>query len=167
MGKNQSTPANWSVDGLSSETGENAVSFEDVLNESKKIPEKYFGGQSLENNPAMHEMQRDLLSFDETLKGFFRKKKNPSSINNIPTEDGYYYYEEEQQQPIDTLQNQNYLEPTFVNENSNSTVRPVGNSMNYAPKNPNKLFWRCTNCMAENKKTEHACRRCGEAETQL
>ena len=166
MGKNQSTVENWTYG-----TGENAVTFGDVLSETKKIPEKYFGGQSIQNNPAMHEMQRDLLSFDETLKNLFRKKKDPPSRNNIPTEDGYYYYEEEeqqeQQQPIDSVQNQHYLEPTFINENSTSPVTPVGNSINHVPRNPNKLFWRCTNCMAENKKTEHACRRCGEAETQL
>jgi hypothetical protein len=160
MGKNQSTTANWPVDDWTPGTSQNAISIEGVINETKKIPVKYFGGQAIENDASMHQMQRDLLSFDETLKNLFRKNKTKQSSNNISTEDGYYYYYEEQQQPIDSEQNQNYFQSIFPNENISSSVIP-------GTINSNKLFWRCTNCMAENKKTEQACRQCGQAETRL
>ncbi len=164
MGKNQSTTANWSTDDWAYGTGQNAVSIEEVLHETSKIPEKYFGGQAIQNDASMHQMQRDLLSFDETLINLFRRKKPKQSRNNIPTEDGYYYYEEQQSdasaQPMDLEQNQNYFQPLYANGNELSTPIPGINSSD-------KLFWRCTNCTAENKKIQRVCRRCGQAETRL
>ena len=39
-----------------------------------KIGFGYFGGDVIENDPSMHQLQYDLLSFDETLKNLFRRK---------------------------------------------------------------------------------------------
>jgi len=75
MGSSQSATANWSIDDWAYGTGENAATVEDVIQETRKIPLKYFGGDAIQNDASMHQMQHDLLSFDATVKNLFRRKK--------------------------------------------------------------------------------------------
>lgn len=156
---------NWSVDDWAFGTGENAVSPDEVLTEASKLPARYFGGKAIENDASIQQMQHDLLSFDDTIKNLFRRKKKKKS-KNMPTEEQYYadqqYYEEQQPYPdtqqMDRSDNHGYLQPTFTD------TSPAANSV---AQNNNKLIWRCTNCAAENKTTEEACKRCGLEESRF
>lgn len=176
MGSRQSSAKNWSVDDWTFGTGENAVSLDAVVEEGKKIPAKYFGGNAIQKDETMHQMQNDLLSFDDTLKNLFRRKKNKRSKQDQeqePTADEYYYYDEQQQseefpQTTDSVQNQNYLSPVFVQENGQSSSTPLIDELRESEERiANKPIWRCTNCTVENKITERVCRRCGQCETKL
>ena len=156
MGKNQSTAGSWSTDDWTHGTSSNGVSFEQVLDEAQKIPQKYFGGQALENDPSMHQLQHDFLAFDETLKKFFRIGKTKSSISDYSSIDGSDAYQVRQQTSRDSEQNHEYLEPiSIIGMDSSMT-----NSQRY-------LYWRCGNCMMENKIGERICQRCGEMETRF
>lgn len=78
MGHKHST-ANWSVDDWAFGTGANAVQLEDVMEEAKTIPARYFGGKVIGNDISMQQMQRDLVQFDDVFKRVFRRKKNKRS----------------------------------------------------------------------------------------
>lgn len=183
MGSRQSSTASWSVDDWAFGTGQNALSLDEVVEESKQIPIKYFGGSAVENDPSMHQMQNDLLNFDDSLKNLFRRKKNRRARRDQqqqPSGEEYYYYEEGEQQQQqqyeqypqskDAQQNQTYLSPIYVQSND-QTLSGTGNK-NYDPseteeKAAAKAIWRCSNCTVENKITERVCRRCGQAETKF
>jgi len=174
MGSRQSTTSNWSIDDWAYGTGENAATIEDVIHETSKIPGKYFGGNVIEKDASMHQMQNDLLSFDAAVTNLFRRKKNKRSKRNQPQYDEEYYYEEEQQQqsegippPTDSEQNQNYLQSIYTEPNRLPPLEPIYDTVNVTEKPSGKIIWRCSNCTVENKITERVCRRCGQSETRL
>jgi hypothetical protein len=176
MGSSQSSTASWSIDDWAYGTGENAATLDDVIHETSKIPGKYFGGNAIQNDASMHQMQHDLLSFDATLKNLFRRKKNKrSKRNQPPSDEDYYYYDEQQQQqqseeipqPTDSEQNQNYLQSIYTEPNRLPPLDAIYDSVNVTEKPSGKVIWRCSNCTVENKITERVCRRCGQSETRL
>jgi hypothetical protein len=158
MGQNQSSTSSLSVDDLAYGTGQNTVSMEDVINETGKLPARLFGGEAIENDQSMHQMHNDLLSFDDTLKRLFQRKTNKRPKREISQDE--YYYEE---QP----QNQDYLPSIFTDGNQPPSLDPITDSTNNTEDVQDKLFWRCTYCTTANKRTENACRRCGQSETAL
>jgi len=105
MGQKHSSTKNWTVDDWAFGTGENAVPLEDVIEEAKTVPARYFGGRVIGNDSSMQQMQRDLLSFDDTLKRiFFRRKKNKRTKRQDYSDEQYYaenenqaYYDQNQQ----------------------------------------------------------------------
>lgn len=157
MGKNQSSTAgNWSTDHWTNGTSSNGVSIEQVLDEAQKIPQKYFGGQAIENDPIVHQIQDDFLAFDETLKKFFRFGRTKSSISDYSSIDGSDAYQVEQQASRDSEQSHDYLEPiSIIGMDSSMT-----NSQRH-------LYWRCGNCTMENRIPERICQRCGQMETRF
>lgn len=181
MGQSQSATSSWSVDDWAFGTGANAISTEEVITETSKLPAKLFGGEAIEQDSSMHQMQRDLLSFDDTLKRIFlRRKKNKRPSRQIPQDDAYYYQTEEVGAPIDgQLADPNYLPPVpVISHRGSETPAPPLAAAEAPPEadaavkplseNPSaKLFWRCTQCTADNKVTESSCRRCGTVETAL
>jgi hypothetical protein len=151
MGSRQSSTANWSVDDWAYGTGENAVPVEEVVAEVRLIPARYFGGKAIGNDESMHQMQRDLLAFDDTLKRiFFRRKKKKQPQTDVPPEEY-----------------PNHLSPIYANSTAPSSAPPTIDRSNDATTNNTKLFWRCSHCTAENKVSDNACRRCGQAETKF
>lgn len=161
MGQTKSTnapTANWSVDDWAFGTGANALSAEEVMAETSKLPAKLFGGEVIQNDPSMNQMQTDLLSIDETFKNLFRskKKKQKKSAATSQTtyqEQGQYHHHESQQGHGD------YLQPISVDKNASAPSAPL------YPQSAQRLTWRCTGCTSENKVSERFCRRCGQAET--
>lgn len=171
MGNSQSGRGNWNVDEVAFGTAKNAVTIDEVVTEVGKIPTKYFGGAAIENDATMHQLQNSFLSFDESIKKLFRRKKSKESQDDVASPDEYYY---EDQEPMpfgespDLVDDQGYLRPTFLDKNKSSSSTPIpAEWMNERFQNTNKIIWRCTSCTAENKITEHSCRRCGLAETKL
>jgi hypothetical protein len=176
MGSRQSSTANWSVDDWAYGTGENAVPVEEVVAEVRLIPARYFGGKAIGNDESMHQMQRDLLAFDDTLKRiFFRRKKKKQPQTDVPPEEYYYedeqYYPDEQaipeEEPNHSIENPNHLSPIYAISTAPSSAPPSIDRSNDATTNNTKLFWRCSHCTAENKVSDNACRRCGQAETKF
>ncbi|CAF0957765.1 unnamed protein product [Adineta ricciae] len=173
MGNSQTT-ASWSVDDWAYGTGTNAVPVDEVVEEVGKLPARYFGGKAIENDASMHQMQQDLLTFDETLKKIFRRKKNKRSKQEpvaAAEEEGYYYEDDPGMldENVRDLQGEPvYLESTTVDRNTaSSTPNQSNNSSLDAPATRGKLIWRCTHCAMDNKVTESSCRRCGQAETKF
>lgn len=172
MGNSQTT-ASWTVDDWAYGTGANAVPVDEVVEEIGKLPARYFGGKTIENDASMHQMQQDLLAFDETIKRIFRRKKNKRSKQEPEAAaEEEYYYEDGQAIPEedakDLQQEPAYLEPTTVDRNTASSIpNQANNSSLDAPATRGKLIWRCTHCAMDNKVTETSCRRCGQAETKF
>lgn len=165
MGNNQAT-ASWSVDDWAYGTGTNAVPVDEVVEEVGKMPARYFGGKRIGNDPSMNQMQQDLLSFDDTLKNLFRRRKHkraaqqPQGEGQDQYEDGQAYAEEAEEPT--------YLDPTPRDkESSDQSASALPNASGAAATNKSKLLWRCSSCAAENKVTESSCRRCGQAETKF
>ena len=187
MGNKQSATTSWSVDDWAFGTGANAVSMGEVVEEAGKIPRKYFGGAVVEKDPSMNHLQHDLLAFDESVKNIFRRKKNKRVRSDQPPPDESYYYEEEEEQQqseefpqaIDSEQipysvnsqssarNQDYLPPIYTRNDQLPKLEPITSYIEYEKRDTGRAAWRCSSCTAENKITEHACRRCGQAETRL
>ncbi|CAF1200031.1 unnamed protein product [Rotaria sordida] len=170
MGNNQSGIRTWNMDDLAFGTSPNAITMDDLLIAVHNIRAKYFGGDAIENDPSMHQMQNDLLSIDQTLKRFFfRKKNNQQSSEDVPSEE--YYYEDQQSilptETNDSIYNQHYLEPNLLDNNILPSSISIIDLPNDQVNSTNKNFWKCGNCTAENKITENVCRRCNLAETQL
>jgi hypothetical protein len=169
MGQSQAARPNWSVDDWAFGTGANAMTAEEMIAETKKIPSKLFGGDAIESDASMHQMQRDLLSFDDALKRLFRRKKRKHS-KQAAYDEQYDYQNDQEQSPAYADDNNEYLAPVaFVADSAgldasvpHDNVEQTGDTV----KNSNpKLFWRCTQCTADNKITESSCRRCGLIET--
>jgi ribosomal protein L40E len=157
MGNKQPATTNGTTDEYANDTAQSALSPEDLafIDTTAKLSAKYFGGEAIAHDASMHQMQQDLLSFDETIKNlFFRRKTTTNESSN-----GHEYYD---QQPTDSTENQNYNQSIP----SDGNIPPSLSSVTDASNN-NKLIWRCTYCTAENKITEQACRRCRQAETKL
>lgn len=160
MGKNQSSTAHLPANDEAIETGRNAVSIENVIEEARKFPEKYLGGHAIESNPSMHQMQNDLLAFDEKLKNFFLRRTPQQSNNDYSSADPYDSYQTQRQTSQDSGQNHEYLEPISVIGIDVPSSGSMTHSQSY-------LQWRCGNCMMENKIGERMCRRCGQTETRF
>lgn len=151
--------AGWSADDWAFGTGANALSAEEVIAETSKLPAKLFGGAVIEKDPSMHRIQSDLLNFDDSLKGMFRGKKKKQKKSNGQAQDDYQqeYYPPSQQG------HQDYLQPVPFDQNQ---MNPSAAA--YPPmQSSQRLTWRCTGCTTENKTTERYCRRCGQVETSL
>ena len=175
MGQNQSVAGTgWSIDDFAYGTGANAVSIDAVIAQTGTLPTRLFGGEAIQNDATMHQMQHDLLAIDDTLKRIFlRRKKTKRSAQDRP-EDEYYPEEESAavQQSTDSRSNEDhYLVPTFIDVNQtvpSHVLESIPDSLSNAAKNfNNKILWRCTQCTAENKITERVCRRCRQCETAL
>jgi hypothetical protein len=160
MGHKQSSTANWTVNDWAFGTGQNAVPLEDVVEEVSELPGKLFGAKAIENDQSMHQMQHDLLSFDEVLKKrlFFWRKKSKRQGQEYDYQDEQYYDENQQydqsQFPIPE-EDENHLEPIYANENQPATNRDA---------NAN-VPWRCRYCTTENKSTDLQCRQCKQSGT--
>ena len=167
MGQKQSVggTAGWSVDDWAFGTGANALSAEEVITETSKLPAKLFGGEAIEKDPSMHRIQNDLLNFDDSLKGIFRgkKKKQKKSDGNFQED----YHQQQQNYPQAQQGHQDYLQPMPIDQaQMNPSAAPY--PPQYPPLQSNqRLTWRCTGCTSENKATERYCRRCGQVETSL
>jgi len=138
-------------------TGENAIPFEKVLDEAKTIPARYFGGQTIGNDPSMQQMQHDLLAFDDKLtRFFFRRKKNKRSKKQNYSDEQYY------------TQNRQYYDQTqeSIPEEDEDQLSSI-----YADNNPQTTnknsSWQCRYCNAENKSMDIICRQCKQIETRF
>jgi hypothetical protein len=168
MGQSNSSTANWTMNDWAFGTGENAVQIDEVVEEAGKIPGKLFGAKAIENDESMHKMQRDLLSFDETLKRVFffwrKKNKKPGQQQESAYEDGHAYeqygdqnqeYYDESQYPIPE-EDEHHLPPIYTNNNEQ-----LAKDMNTSPP------WRCRYCTTENKSTDLECRQCKQSGTMF
>ena len=170
MGQKQSLTSDWSVDDWAFGTGANAVPIEAVIEEAKNAPVKYFGGRQIENDQSMHQMQHDLLSFDDTLKRiFFRwrkgkrsKKQNHHDVAYEQNDQAQHYDEETEYYPDGT--------PAGIPEEevNDYSKEPAGDKEDIVKgdldTNPP---WRCRYCTAENKSTDIDCRQCKESESHF
>ena len=109
MGQKLSTDTSqWTVNDWAFGTAPNAVPMEEVMDEVKQMPMKYFGGNVIQKDTSMQQLQHDLLSFDDSFKRLlFWRKKHRRSKKNQPfqnEEEGYpadgKYYDRMQQEPI-------------------------------------------------------------------
>jgi ribosomal protein L40E len=141
MGNNQATTTNGTTTEYASSTEQDAPIDDQFafLNETSKLSAKYFGGEALQHDPSIHKMQHDLLTFDETIKNLFSRRKNTKESNGYNDQD----------------------QSTTINGDISPSLASITDTSN------NKLIWRCTYCSAENKIAEQACRRCRQAETKL
>lgn len=171
MGNTGPIGANWSVNNWSYGTGDNAVSIETVINETSKIPQKFFGGEAIENDESMQQMHQDLLSIDQTIINMFRRNK--SSTTTKQTADESYRQQQYDQrssavsQQIHTDNDGNSLEPAFLDTNELPAVLPVTDSANTEPQTSNRSILGCSHRIVDSKMTEYVCRRCNQAETCL
>lgn len=123
MGQKLSTDtSDWTVNDWAFGTATNAVPIDDVVHEVSQMPRRYFGGDAIQNDASMQQMQRDLLSFDDTLKRlFFWRKKNRRGKKSRPVEeeeypvDGEYY--DHMQQPIAEVDESSSLPPIYSEPN--------------------------------------------------
>lgn len=170
MGNTGSVAGNWSVDNWPFSTGENAVSIETVINETSKIPKKYFGGEAIENDPSINQMQRDLLAFDETIINMFRRNKSTEQVRK--TTDEYYRQQCDQRSSSSSQANSaendgDYLQAAFVDDNGLPAVLPVSDSSTTAPQTSSRSILGCSHFTTDSKTTEYVCRQCNQAETSL
>lgn len=127
MGQKLSTDTSqWTMNDWAFGTAQNAVPIDDVVDEVKQMPLKYFGGNTIQNDVSMQQLQRDLLSFDDTVKRlFFWRKKNRRSKKNQPLQeeydeypvDGQYYDQTQQQPPSIAEEDESPLPPIYVDRN--------------------------------------------------
>ena len=98
MGQKQSARENWTIESRASGTGQKCYTTSPSFwCNKKKIPAKYFGGQTIENDPSMRQMQRDLLAFDDTLKrGCFSIVEDNKRSKQQNYAEEYSYYQDEQ-----------------------------------------------------------------------
>ena len=141
MGNNQAATTNETTTEYADNTEQDAPTVDQFafLEQTSKFSAKYFGGEALQHDPSIHKMQHDLLTFDETIKNLFSRRKNTQESNEYNDQD----------------------------QSNNSTENQSTTIDGDIPPSNNKLIWRCTYCAAENKITEQACRRCRQAETKL
>ncbi|CAF2121567.1 unnamed protein product [Rotaria magnacalcarata] len=193
MGQKQAAASSWTIDDLAFGTGQNAVQIEEVIDVVQKIPGKMFGGKVIENDATISRMQTDLLSFDDTLRRIFRRKKKKHSKRDEPPQesyqdeqshpeseeyyktDGQYYAQYEEYYDQDGqyyAENQEYYDRNqqAIPEEDETQLSPVYSENN--PKTINKdadtdknLPWRCRYCTAENKSTDIDCRQCKQSES--
>ncbi|CAF0876858.1 unnamed protein product [Rotaria sp. Silwood1] len=193
MGHKQSLRSSRAIDDLAFGTAPNAVKMEEVIEVTQKIPGKLFGAKMIENDPSMRQMQYDLLSFDDTLRRLFRRKKKKLSQIQDTTNESYqdrqYYAENQEYYDQDGqyyAENQEYFDQDgqYYAENQeyfDQNQEPIPEededylSSSYVGENkqtPNKdnqkgLPWRCKYCTAENKSTDIDCRQCKQSGTNF
>lgn len=143
-------------------TAANAVQLEDVFVEAKKVPARYFGGQAIESDTSMHQMQRDLLSFDQALKQLFccRRKERKQPIEPDENYNPYQQYDELDGNPwsIPEETEENRPSPAYVNVKRSEIDDDVA---------PLSTTWRCRYCTAENKAKDIDCQECKQTETRF
>ena len=163
MGLKQSSVSNWTVDDWAFGTGENAVQIDEVVDEAKKMPAKYFGGEAIGNDPSMNKLQQDLLSFDTKLKRlFFRRKKNKRQTSSYEYSDPNQHYYDENEQYYDGYQ------PTIPEEDEYcSSDDHNRDKQQTTATNANSSSWRCRCCTSENASTDAECRQCKESQTKF
>lgn len=101
MGQNSSANG-WTVNDVAFGTGENMVTLDEAMHETRKLQIKAFGGKTIEADPSIQDIQKDLLSIDDSLKRLVRKvfrrksRKTDKSAANYEEEIDYEeeYYEE-------------------------------------------------------------------------
>ena len=171
MGQKQSLTSDWSVDDWAFGTGANAVPIEAVFEEAKKAPVKYFGGEQIENDPSMHQMQHDLLSFDDTLKRiFFRWRKGKRSKKHNHRDMAYEQNVDQAQQYNEETDYYPYEDPESIPEESvNDYSKELSSDKEDIVKGDLDTYppWRCRYCTAENKSTDVDCRQCKESESHF
>jgi hypothetical protein len=160
MGQKLATDTSqWTVNDWAFGTAQNAVPMEDVVDEVRQMPMKYFGGNAIQNDTSMQQMQNDLLSFDDQLKRlFFWRKKNKRSKRGNYSEQEYY---EENDQSYDqshqTIPEEDEpippLPPIYVERNDQLTN-----------KNPS---WKCDKCGKQNQSTDIECLQCKKDSERL
>lgn len=166
MGQKQSRTANhWTIDDWAFGTGPNAVHLEDVFQEAKTVPTRFFGGETIENDPSMHRLQEELLLFDRFLRKLFRRKKSSKRMMEVEEEDEettdhYYYYLDgvyEDRAPYSPIpeEDETNLSSPYVN------VKPIDQGLHSGAR------WRCRYCTAENKATDIDCHECKQTETRF
>ena len=162
MGHRQSSIANWSMDDWAFGTATNAVQLEDVFVEAKKVPARYFGGQAIESDTSMHQMQSDLLSFDQALKQLFcfRRKKRKQPIEPEENYDPYQQYDGSDGHPstIPEESEETPPSPPYINVKRLEIIEDVA---------PLSTTWRCRYCTAENKAKDIDCQDCKQTETRF
>jgi len=159
MGQKLATDtSNWTVNDWAFGTADNAVPLEDVMDEVQKMPMKYFGGNAIQNDASMQQMQRDLLSFDDTLKRlfFWRKKNKRSKKQNYS--DGEYYGENEQ--------NYDRNHQSIPEEDESPSLPPIYVNRNEQPMDINSS-WKCRICGTENQLTQMECQQCKQIEAKF
>lgn len=127
MGQKLSTDTSeWTTNDWAFGTAANAVPIDDVVHEVSQMPRRYFGGDTIQNDASMQQMQRDLLSFDEQLKRlfFWRKKNRRGKKSQVLEEeeypvDGEYY--DQMQQPIAEEDESATLPPIYSEANQRTT----------------------------------------------
>ncbi|CAF2555248.1 unnamed protein product [Rotaria sp. Silwood2] len=179
MGHKQSTASNLTFDDFAFGTAPNAVQIEDVIEATQQIPGKLFGAKMIENDPSMHKMQQDLLSFDDTLRRIFRRKKHKRSkkedtSNESYQDEQYYeydqgYYDQDGQYYTDS---QEYFdqkqEPIPEEDEDHLSSNYAGDKKQTINEDTEKdLSWRCRYCTAENKSTDVDCRQCKQRGTNF
>ena len=124
----QASSNSWSVDDWAFGTGTNMVSMQEAMDETSKLPKKLFGGETIEKDSSMLQVQSDLLSIDETIKKLFRRKKSKKSKKNnhdyayydeSQRQDGYYYEDDQYDydgQPAHAVEDSDYLEPIAISK---------------------------------------------------
>lgn len=60
---------------------------ENALQEASKLSHKYFGGEIIQNDASMHQMQNELLLFDDRVKRILSRRKNRKQSNDSNTID--------------------------------------------------------------------------------
>jgi hypothetical protein len=157
MGQKLSTDTSqWTVNDWAFGTASNAVPVEDVVEEVRQMPLKYFGGNAIQNDRSMQQMQRDLLSFDDQLKRlFFWRKKNKRSKKENYSNEEYYeenepYYDGNHQTISEEDETLPPLPPIYVDQTMNK------NSL-----------WKCQSCGTQNQSTDIECKQCKQTASRF
>lgn len=193
MGQTQAVESNWNMDDLAFGTAPNAVTVEEVVDVAQKIPGKLFGAKAIQNDATIHQMQNDLLSFDDTILRLFRRRKHKNSKNKnaLPqssqdeqayaegteyyNNDGQYYSEDQEFYDQDREyygEDQGYYDrnqQTIPEEDENhaATIYAEDDNASKTIDQNKNLPWRCRYCTAENKATDIDCRQCKQSESRF
>ena len=134
---------NWSMDDWAYGTGENAVQIEEVIDEAKQVPMKYFGGNTIANDPSMQQMQQDFLALDQKFKKlfFWRKKKRArrAEAEAQQQQQQQEYYDSTPQTIFEEAEDEAPQAPIYENQSST---------------------WICDACHTKNKSTNVECEKC-------
>ncbi|CAF0843700.1 unnamed protein product [Rotaria sordida] len=104
MGHKQSIKSHVTMNELAFGMRPNAAQTDEVIEVTQRIPEKLFGSKRIEDDPSIQQMQHELLSFDDTLRRLFRRKRKNQSKKQ---DSSYESYEDRQYD----AENQEYYDP--------------------------------------------------------
>ncbi|CAF1435137.1 unnamed protein product [Didymodactylos carnosus] len=183
MGSSQSvtgtTGQSSSFDQWAFGTHENAIKIEDVSESIQQLPTQYFGGKDIDNDQQLHQMQQELLGFDDVFRRLFRRKKKNSKKqkqkqtqqkNNYlqPTYDENYYdpttgtsynpYSGEEQTKLDETPSRNRLiKPIYFQKSKPTDVKYTRSNI----PSDNTQVWKCEQCGDKNNQAnEQLCAKC-------